>query len=576
MSTQNQTRKLHYINQRYISRSDTYILSTFVVLNLILSLPNVIFSLNQEALISILNQSFFQINLEVSSALTLWAWLSKGWSKRKRTWFWLVFLLGFYFALIYFSYASTLENIYQLTPNFANDFTFILKGLPFFLAASDFPVGSYLVFGFGVFGILILLGWGTRAVLVNRIWDGVGWITRFLLSFLCLGTLIIFWQTSGTSPRINTLSVAVFENIQRSQASREDVENLMLVNPFQTYDYAQYTLTEKPNIYLIFIESYGSVLFTQSHFQDRYFKILTDLDRQITTQGWEAVSAVSSAPTWGGGSWISYTNALFGVNISEQRQYEAIKEAYQQIPYPNLGRYLQTQGYAYYWVTPIQLPLEPVRSQADQNFYGADHWITFDTLEYDGPVYGWGPAPPDQYTFGFINQLAQTNNQPDFVVYLTQNSHYPYRSLPPIFDDWKKFESLPSLTDQPPTTEERAFRQTRKDYVAAIEYTFAVLAQFITDLSDPNTIIILMGDHQPPGVSYKGDGFTVPIHIISQDMDFLKNFVAYGFGEGLLLEITDPAIKHAGFYSLFVRNLIVSYGVEQQKLPSYFPNGLGQ
>ena len=112
---------------------------------------------------------------------------------------------------------------------------------------------------------------------------------------------------------------------------------------------------------------------------------------------------------------MSYTSVLFGVNVSEQSQYLALRDEYQKIPYPNMGRYFHSQGYEYVWVVPIDRELPPKYQEADHAFYGADRWVTFNTLDYDGPMYGWGPSPPDQYTLGFIQELVHEGGGKGFV-----------------------------------------------------------------------------------------------------------------------------------------------------------------
>ncbi len=560
-----------------------WIFGAFVALNFILTLPALVFTGNDDSLYAVPNLlkpvevlAEFELNLELTLLFAVWVFWAKNWRLAVKKSFWVGFQLVFWLALIYQSYANVLRGIYQLEPNFYNDLVFIRNGLPFFLTASAFPWWAYLAFISGLLGMGSLIGGVTYRLFVQIPIKNSRRTAQLLLVGLGIVGLWVGWISSRSSNPLNFLTVEVIRNINRSQETRQKVADLQIQNPFLTYDYAQYPLKNKPNIYLIFIESYGSVLATREHFLQPYANIMTEFGSQIAADGWHAVSTLSAAPTWGGGSWISYTAAMFGVDIAVQREYETLKADFQQIPYPHLGRYLQTQGYEFFWLAPIQLPLAPERAAADQNFFGADHWITFDSLDYAGPVYGWGPAPADQYSLGYAHEAAQSNGQPDFVVYLTQNSHYPYEDLPPILGDWRAFETLPADEAHTPPPTDRVFRQTRTDYLNAITYTFEMLAQFIREISDLNTIIVLMGDHQPPTVSYKGDGFLVPVHIISSDVGFLTQFEDFGFENGVLLSDRESALRHAGFYSVFVRNLVIQYGIDPASLPPYLPNGMGE
>jgi hypothetical protein len=227
------------------------------------------------------------------------------------------------------------------------------------------------------------------------------------------------------------------------------------------------------------------------------------------------------------------------------------------------------------WVVPIARQLPEKSKAIDQGFYGADRWITFDTLNYEGPLFGWGPSPPDQFTFGFIQEFVTQQEQPTFLVYLTQNSHYPWTPLPPVLDDWREFENLDMQDGVLNDSQKKAISlgESRQNYLQAVGNTLDALEAFITSLDNENSVIVLIGDHPPPSVSRREDGFGTMVHIISQDIDFLESFHEYGFVDGLILENLESAIRHEGLYSLFVRKLIAQYGKSPWKLPPYLPNG---
>ncbi len=299
------------------------------------------------------------------------------------------------------------------------------------------------------------------------------------------------------------------------------------------------------------------------------------LENSLANDGWSAVSTLSEAPTWGGGSWMSYTSALFGVLVEQQSEYDALKVKYSVLEYPNIGRYFSSQGYDYVWVVPINRRLPEKREGIDQRFYGADRWITFDTLNYEGPLFGWGPSPPDQFTFGFIQEFVPQQEQPTFLVYLTQNSHYPWTPLPPVLDDWREFENLDMQAGVLSEAQKKGLSlgELRQNYLQTVGNTLNSLEEFITSLEKENSVIVLIGDHQPPTVSRHEDGYGTMVHIISQDVDLLASFHEYGFVDGLVLENIEPTIRHEGLYSLFVRNFIAQYGKSPWILPPYLPDG---
>ena len=224
---------------------------------------------------------------------------------------------------------------------------------------------------------------------------------------------------------------------------------------------------------------------------------------------------------------------------------------------------------------PINRQLPEKNKEIEQGFYGADRWITFDTLNYQGPLFGWGPSPPDQFTFGFIQEFVAQQEQPTFLVYLTQNSHYPWTPLPPVLDDWRELENIEMQNGVLSEAQKKGLSlgESRRNYLQAVGNTLDALEEFITSLDNENSIIVLIGDHPPPTVSRREDGFGTMVHIISQDVGFLESFHEYGFVDGLILENFEPTMRHEGLYSLFVRNLIAQYGKSPWILPPYLPNG---
>jgi phosphoglycerol transferase MdoB-like AlkP superfamily enzyme len=374
---------------------------------------------------------------------------------------------------------------------------------------------------------------------------------------------------------VSSVTAEIIENIRRSLETRDYIKTFSEIEPSDSYNYAQYSLSETPDIYFIFVESYGSVLYKRQHFTAPYMEMMEALEQKLADDNWSAVSTLSEAPVWGGGSWMSYASTLFGLLIDQQSEYNALKEKYSVLEYPNIGRYFSSLGYEYVWVTSInrQQPLK--REEKDNSFYGADRWITFDTLNYEGPLFGWGPSAPDQFTFGFIQDFVSRSEQPAFLVYLTQNSHYPWTPLPPVLDDWRDLDNLDMQDGVMNETQKKGLSlgESRQNYLQALDNTLESLEEFIKSLEKENSVIVLVGDHQPPTVSRHTDGYETIVHIISQDAGLLESFQEYGFENGLVLENFEPAIRHEGLYSLFVRNFISQYGNSLLKLPPYLPNG---
>jgi hypothetical protein len=520
-----------------------------------------------------------QLNVEVAVLFSLWAIFAGSWGKRGLRWFAAGFGVFYVLALVYKSYASALLGLYQLDANFFNDFGFILGGIPFVLDALNLPLWVYLAGGTAIIVLIGLIFWGARTTFEGVPIPALGRPTRF--GIIALGSIAILSvslfpkQTADLRMPVSSVTAETAENIRRSLETSDYIKTFNTIDPTESYNYAQYPLSETPDVFFIFLESYGSVVYKRQHFTPPYLEMAEALEQSLANDGWSVVSTLSEAPTWGGGSWMSYTSALFGVLVDQQSEYVALKEKYSELEYPNIGRYFSSQEYDYVWVVPINRRLPEKQEVDEQRFYGADRWITFDSLNYKGPLFGWGPSVPDQFTFGFIQEFVSKIEQPTFLVYLTQNSHYPWTPLPPLLDDWHELENFDAQEGLLNDTEKRGLYlgESRQNYLQALDNTLYSLEEFITSLEGENSVIVLIGDHQPPTVSNPDDGYGTMVHIISQDVDFLASFHEYGFVKGLVLENMEPTIRHEGLYSLFVRNFVAQYGINPWILPPYLPNG---
>ncbi len=426
------------LQKKYVFTASTRMLVAYVLFNVGLFLPVSIFNVSDAVKI--------QLNLEVAILFALWAIFGERWGRRVLRWFALGFGLFYVVALIYKSYASALLGLYQRDANFFNDYSFVLGGISFLLEALNLSLWVYLAGGIAIVVLIGLIFWGAQTTFEGVPIPDLGRATRFGL--IILGLIAIF--VGGVFPKItadlqiplSSVTAEMTENIRRSLESRENLKTFATIDPTYSYDYAQYPLSETPDVFFIFIESYGSVVYKRPHFTSPYLEMLEAMEKSLANDGWSAVSTLSEAPTWGGGSWMSYTSALLGVLVDQQSEYDALKKKYSVLEYPNIGRYYNSQGYDYVWVVPINRQLSEKHEEIDQKFYGADRWITFDTFNYEGPLFGWGPSIPDQFTFGFIQEFVLQQEQPTFLVYLTQNSHYPWTPLPPVLDDWRELKNL--------------------------------------------------------------------------------------------------------------------------------------
>lgn len=532
----------------------------FAVLNTLATLP-----------VNLLLREEGQQALLVLEFPLLLATLAMGWSHLPRhgrkiaaAGFGLLFLL----SVVWETYSAVLPGVFGRESALSSDLLFA-KNIPFLLDGLPWP-GWALAFA----GIVVLF------VLVGLAWLGAQTGRQAVYSrsgLLVLAGLTLLWGVQHPSDLlllrrpVVSLAGQASANLERSQAIRARQSAILAADPWKVYG-DTHPLAQKPPVLLIFVESYGSAVYRRG-FYERYQQIMTDFQQEILEQGWSVVSGLSESPTWGGGSWMAYGSAVLGLQVENENDYATLRGLYEETPYPTLPRWFNTQGYQTRWYVTIARERAAAYDRADERFYGAQIWVRFGDLDYNGPLYGWGPSPPDQFTLGQIAADVRAAARPTFTFYLTQNSHYPWKPLPPLVADWHTLANL----DQPGGKEESAdYIQARQAYLDALEYTFTVLADFLADLP-PDAIVILIGDHQPPTVTSRRDGYTTPIHVISRDPAFTHLWVeTAGFTSGLFLhgDRFTANLKHAGLYSLLTHTLSARYGKEPQAAPTFLPDGL--
>ena len=519
------------------------------------------------------NLDLFRLNVEFTLLLALWM-NARCWQTRFFRWL----IVGIYgLALVYYLYEAIVRSIYHADPVFYSQYYLALDGLPFLAQHVQASFWLYGMAGLGLvavgIGLVTWVNW-----LLNRASDPK--LVRLTRVGLGLLALLLLWSlvryqiyTADVEMVESSLSFKLQKNIADSRQLRHDIASFDGERVRRLYDYGRYPLQQKPDIYLIFVESYGSALYKWYDYRAPYTRLLAELEAQLAEQGWHATTALSESPTWGGGSWLAYTSFLFGLRIDSHPQYLALLNKYQVESYPDLGRYLQSQGYYYAWVSSISEELDDRMWYKYTRLMGVNQWLRYRDLNYHGRLYGWGPGPPDQYTLNYANELLhKATQQPLFFVTITQNSHFPWVPQPTLVDDWRSLNATPASQAEPEPLADVTTNK-RQDYLSAAEYQLRMLVDFILHNGNANSLFILIGDHQPPQVAGRFDGSDTPMHVISKDQSLLAGFAPYGFVPGLRVQTVKPVLHHEGNYSLIIRALVERYGVKPVALPPYLPNG---
>jgi hypothetical protein len=483
---------------------------------------------------------------------------------------------GIYYVimLLFLTYFNAFEKLYHIPPMIYNDLSMLKLG---FFNIGDQSLIKSVVLSFIILAPMAGIIWLVRR-LIGMTYDlKLNFPSKLILVIIVL-LLIINTLKSGFTYASNQTFQETFallaNNIKSSSDARRNLRNFNVDKINRKLNYKKISLHVKPDIYLLFLESYGKLLYEDEWLRPPFFKCLDSCSARLARKGWSMASDFSISPVSGGESWISYTSVMFGYNIRNQGTYNSMLKDTSMARYDNLFRILKKNGY-----TTFRLNAMPQNSYLEapwntfSRFYSIDNWINFPDLHYKGRLYGFGPSPPDQYSINFATEFIRKNYPaPRALFFITQTTHHPFYCPDSVAADWR------SLNQESDNVDFHASLFLKKprigDYLKAVCYDLNALTKWISENGDSNAVFILVGDHQPPFFAGKLDGFETPVHIISRNRKFTEAFLQYGFHQGLRPGMKSGPIRHEGIYSMFMRELVRSYSNNYDSLPEYRPYGL--
>ena len=280
------------------------------------------------------------------------------------------------------------------------------------------------------------------------------------------------------------------------------------------------------DVLLVFVESYGRVALSVPEMSRIVRPALADAQQQLTAAGVRARSAFLVSPTFGGASWLAHSTVQSGLWVDSQQRYEQL-----------LGDQRLTLTRAFGragWRTVTDIPEMTGPWPQGRPFYGFDTLLTANDLGYRGPRYGYA-LMPDQFILDSFRQreLPPGQDRPVMAEIDLLSSHSPWVAPPPLVP-W------PSVGDgaiyrQPAGAgvAGAADADVRTRYARTLAYSLRALASFAAT-SDPDLVILAMGDHQPATtVSGTDASHQVPVMLITADQGVLDRVTGWGWTPGL-------------------------------------------
>jgi hypothetical protein len=381
------------------------------------------------------------------------------------------------------------------------------------------------------------------------------------------GSENLTYQTSNERTRVRTVTTRALANAGASLRLDTMLDSLGTA-PVQAH-YAAYdtlALDRRPSISFLTVESYGSALTRHPDLRPPFRDLVRRTADTLAASGWHMATARSVSPVRGGRSWLAIASLLTGVELRHQLLFNKVQSDLDTAPH--LVNTLDAHGYHTVALQPFTFarPGLPVR-----NLYGFDATLYRDDLQYRGPPYGLADAP-DQYSLQFAHETQLAGNKPYFLFFEAVDSHALWNyGLPPLPADWRQFNQAEgteagqrrTLRAQAPPrtpflpdslTRPRIYDQSRPArFLRHIGYEWEVLREYLLDTAPRGSLVILLGDHQPPLLDTQDA--TVPVHILSTDATWVERARRHGFTEGLWPTDGTPTLRHEGIYSLLMQIL---------------------
>jgi hypothetical protein len=99
----------------------------------------------------------------------------------------------------------------------------------------------------------------------------------------------------------------------------------------------------------------------------------------------------------------------------------------------------------------------------------------------------------------------------------------------------------------------RSASESRVDFGKSIQYSMEALTSWVTELNDPNLVLILLGDEQPASpITSPGDNHDVPVSIIARDPSVFRQIAPWHWQDGLVPGQSAPLELESAFRNQFL------------------------
>lgn len=468
-------------------------------------------------------------------------------------------------------YLAVFTNFLHKTPVIKSDWLFLKNSVAFYKGYVLFIVVGLILLLVGLAYTFSFFNYFLSTLTVNILYNLVFLLFVFVFGFrkvnihpldlymyrTSFSVILYFFKSAQYSVRYDHLL-----NLSKSE--------LNSLNRFKDV-----ALKKKPNIHIISMESYGSIIFKEL---DKYSQARKSLDKwneKFQNSDILVRSSFAVPPLFATGTWYSYSTLLFGMTIDNGNKHDILFKGMANFSeYESLFQLTKREGYTNFllhgFIGNFDDTLDYEKFKRNLNY---DVLVHNNDLDYKGQLLDFmrmQKCPPDQFTLNKGLEIAKKNDGPYTFFYCTLNSHWDFYSPVEIIDNWK---DLNTESYKFKTTADGNMNSTQK-YGLAIDYTINSVFDSIMKQMNDNDIYIVYGDHQPTTLTDEKYGKETPMHIFSKNEDFLNEWENYGFKSGIIPEKQEEYIKFEAFYSALVSCLNKQYGEDTNLEIPFFKDGI--
>ena len=315
------------------------------------------------------------------------------------------------------------------------------------------------------------------------------------------------------------------------------------------------------DVIFAFIESYGRSAVEDPAMASQVGTVLDDGTSRLKAAGYSSRSGFLTSPVAGAGSWLAHSTFLSGMWIKNQQRYRSVTSSDRM----TLTSAFRSTGD---WRTVGIMP-GVTRSWPEGKFFGLDHIYDSRDIGYQGPKFSWSPVP-DQYSLAAFERLehGKPGHEPLMTEIVLASSHNPWAPIPKMIGwdevgDGSVYHAIKKAGKDPQEVWKDPAK-VRTEYRRAIEYSLNSLVSYVENYGDDNTVLVVLGDHQPNAtVTGTGAGRDVPISIVAHDPAVLDQISDWGWQDGLKPGPQAPVWKMDSFRDRF----LTAYGPKSGPKP---------